>query len=334
MTVDRRSTRSGAAGGRDRVADRTPHGPDGAMAAAQGGGHGDRPCGPLTAVIVHRDRAEACVGTGRALLAEGVDHLVVVDNGSPAVAIETVRAGLPGALVLPLGRNAGFGPGANAGLRHWLDQPAATAGSWVLVCPHDARPDPGCVSTLLAAATGRPRAGLASAEYGDHGERLARPVIDRYLGGILGPSDRRPGWEAADHPHGTLLLASRACLEEIGLFDESYFAYCEEADLGLRATAAGWEVGIVWGAVVRNPGMSSETGVPEYLMLRNSLHLVRRNFGRYPAGIRLVMAVWTTVVGAVLPAHRTPFWHLGGRVRALRDFVLGKDGPPPAALLR
>ena len=204
----------------------------------------------------------------------------------------------------------------------------------MLVCPHDAVPDPGCVAALLAAASGRPRAGLASAEYGDSDQRLARPVVDRYLGAILGPTDRHPGWEQADHPHGTLLLARRACLEDVGLFDESFFAYCEEADLGLRATAAGWEVGIVWGAVVRNPGMSSETGVAEYLMLRNSLHLVRRNFGRYPASIRFTMAAWTTVVGAFLPTRRTPFWHLAGRLRALRDFLRGCDGPPPDALLR
>lgn len=292
------------------------------------------PWGPVTAVIVHRNRASPCVETGRTLLAQGVDRLVVVDNGSPEAAIDAVRAGLPEAKVLELGCNAGFGPGANAGLRHWLEEEPAVAGEWVLVCPHDASPDPGCVPTLLEAAWRRPGAGLASAEYGDEELRLARPVVDRYFGGILGPTERRPGWEDADHPHGTLLLAARACLEDIGVFDERYFAYCEEADLGLRATAAGWGVGIVWGAVVRNPSMSSETGVPEYLMLRNSLHLVRRNFGRYPASIRFTMAVWTTVSGALRPKRRTPFWHLSGRLFALRDYLLGRDGPPPAALLR
>lgn len=286
----------------------------------------------MAAVIVHRDRAVACVATGQALLDQGVSRVVVVDNGSPPAALATLRAGLPGAEVVELGRNAGFGPGANAGLRRWLDDDVVTAGEWVLVCPHDAVPAPGCIDALVSAALDRPRAGLASAEYGDAGVRLARPVVDRYFGGILGPTDRRPGWEAADHPHGTLLLARRACLDDIGLFDESYFAYCEEADLGLRATAAGWEVGIVWGAVVDNPDMSSETGVPEYLMLRNSLHLVRRNFGRYPASVRFAMAVWTTAVGTVAPGRRTPFWHLGGRVLALRDFLAGRDGPPPAAL--
>ena len=44
-----------------------------------------------------------------------------------------------------------------------------------------------------------------------------------------------------------MLFARRGALEDVGLFDERYFAYCEEADLGLRAVAAGWEVGLVRG---------------------------------------------------------------------------------------
>jgi GT2 family glycosyltransferase len=268
------------------------------------------------------------VRTGRLLQDQGVDRLVIVDNGSSAEDLATVRAGLPGADVLELGRNTGFGPAANAGLRRWL---AGGAGEWVVVCPHDAVPERGCIEALVAAAEARPRAGLASAEYGD-GDRLARPVVDRYFGGILGPTDRRPGWEDAGHPHGTLLLARRACLEEVGLFDERYFAYCEEADLGERARRAGWEVGIVWGAVVRNPGMSSEVGVPEYLMLRNSLLLVRSHFGRYPAFIRFTMATWVTVRGVLRPDRRTPFWHLPARRLALRDFLAGRYGPPPPEL--
>jgi N-acetylglucosaminyl-diphospho-decaprenol L-rhamnosyltransferase len=272
------------------------------------------------------------VRTGHLLAEQGVDRLLVVDNGSPAADVAAVRAGLPGAEVLELGRNTGFGPAANAGLARWLED-GPSAGEWVVVCPHDARPEPGCLEALVVAAEARPRAGLASAEYGDD-DRLARPVVDRYFGGILGPTDRRPGWEAAGHPHGTLLLARRACLEDVGLFDERYFAYCEEADLGERARRAGWEVGIVWGAVVRNPGMSSEVGVPEYLMLRNSLLLVRSHFGRYPAFIRFTMAAWSTARGVLWPDRRPPFWHLQGRRLAMRDFLHGRYGPPPDELSR
>lgn len=284
----------------------------------------------LTAVVVHRRRPELCVETGRLLAAQGVDRLVVVDNGSPPADLATIRRGLPAAELVELAANNGFGPAANAGLRRWLAG-GAEAGEWVLVCPHDARPAGDCVARLVTTTAGRPRAGLASAEYGGAG-RLALPVVDPYFGGILVPSDRRPGWEDAGYPHGTLLLARRGCLEEIGLFDERYFAYCEEADLGERARRAGWEVGVVWGAVVANPGMSSAPGVAEYLMLRNSILLVRRHFGRYRAAVRFLMAVWVTARGAVRPGRRTPFWDLPARLLALRDALLGRSGPPPRSL--
>jgi N-acetylglucosaminyl-diphospho-decaprenol L-rhamnosyltransferase len=283
----------------------------------------------LTAVVVHRQRSEACVQTGRRLLEEGVDRLIVVDNGSPAADLERLRAGLPEAEILELGANTGFGPGANAGLRHWLD---GGEGEWAILTPHDAEPADGCVARVLAAAIDRPHAGLACAEYGE-GDLNFRPVVDPVAGGIFGPTDRIPGWEACDYPHGTLMLLRRQCLDDIGLFDERYFAYCEETDLGMRATAAGWEVGIVWGAVVHNPGMYSGSGVPEYLMLRNSLHLVRWNFGRRQAATQFVIASWVTA-RAALGGRRPIFWHRKGRFLALRDYLLGRVGPPPASLTR
>jgi N-acetylglucosaminyl-diphospho-decaprenol L-rhamnosyltransferase len=282
----------------------------------------------LTAVIVHRRQPAHCVATGRELLAQGVDRLVVVDNDSPAEDVAQVRAGLPAAVLLELGANTGFGPGANAGLRHWLD---GGEGDWVVLCPHDAQLAAGCVAGVLAAARARPRAGLACAEFGE-GVLNARPTVRPVIGGIVVPSAQVPGWESCDYPHGTLLVANRACLEDIGLFDERYFAYCEEADLGMRATAAGWEVGIVWGAVVRNAGLHSESGVPEYLMLRNSLWLVREHFGRRSAALGWLVAAWVTV-RASLGGRPPIFWHRRARFLALRDFVLGRWGPPPQDLL-
>jgi len=41
-------------------------------------------------------------------------------------------------------------------------------------------------------------------------------------------------------------------LDEIGLFDESFFLYCEDTDLGLRARWAGWDCRYVPGAVVEH----------------------------------------------------------------------------------
>jgi GT2 family glycosyltransferase len=281
----------------------------------------------LPVVIVHRDEPERCVRTARAFKAQDVPvRITVVDNGSSDQAQAHVERSLPDVELVALGDNRGFGPAANVGLRRWLE---SGAGDWAAVAAHDALPEPGCLGRLLDAVVARPRAGLASAVYGDP----MKPVVDRYFGGILVAAERDVGWEAAGHPHGTLMLANRRCLEAVGLFDERYFAYCEEADLGERARRAGWEVGVVWDAVVRNPSMSGSSAAVEYLQLRNSLLLVRDHFGRYPAFIRLSMAIGDTAMRALWPPRRTPIFSLSARWRAMVDFGRGRYGPPPDWLL-
>jgi GT2 family glycosyltransferase len=158
-------------------------------------------------------------------------------------------------------------------------------------------------------------------------------VIDPYFGGILAPATVNEGWEPAGHPHGTLMVARRACLDGVGIFDERYFAYCEEADLALRAKAAGWESGLVRGAMVKNPYVGSASAAIDYLQLRNTLLLVREHSGAYHAFIRFCIALWHLASGAIIPTRRGPYWNVEGRVRALVDFLRGRYGPPPAHLL-
>ena len=254
----------------------------------------------------------------------------MVDNGSEADAFESVRGDLPPQVQLvSLPANRGFGPGANAGFRHVLSHPEPQDADWVVLAPHDAEPAAGCLARMLEAVSGRPRAGLACADFGDG----ATPVVDPYFGGILAPATVVEGWEPAGHPHGTLMMVRRQVLEEVGLFDERYFAYCEEADLALRAAAAGWETGLVRGALVVNPDLGTRVAVIEYLQLRNTLLLVRDHFGRYHATIRALMAVGQLLAGLVSSSRRGPYWDPGARVRALVDHARGRYGPPPDALL-
>lgn len=259
--------------------------------------------GQLTAVVVHRDQPAALAATVASLRAawSGTLRVIVADNSSAQA------PDLSGVEVVATGGNLGFGGGANAGLR-------LARTPWVAVCPHDVEVGQGALDRLVEVAAARPRAGLACAELGLD----EVPVVDPYLGGISMPAVRGDGWSPAGYPHGTLLLARRACLDEVGLFDEAFFAYCEEADLALRARAAGWRSGQVWGATARNTGLGSAE-VSRYLRSRNTLHLVHRWFGRYRAGVRL---------GLELPsAARCQPSRL-----AVRDFLLGRWGPPPPDL--
>jgi N-acetylglucosaminyl-diphospho-decaprenol L-rhamnosyltransferase len=282
----------------------------------------------VTVVLVHWNQAARCVATVEAFRAqEAVDvDMVIVDNGSSPDQLEVLHA-IGAVTVIELGRNTGFGPGANAGWRHWLD---GGKGEWCVVAPHDALPAPDCLSLMFDALETRPRAGLACADVGDG----QTPVIDEYFGGMTSPARVEEGWEPAGYPHGTLLVARRSCLGDIGLFDERYFAYCEEADLGERARRAGWEVGIVRGARVVNPYLGGGSDIVDYLMLRNTLLLVRKHFGRYRATIRFLIALMHLVRGTIDPSSRPWIFAPAARVRALADFGRGRFGPPPATLTR
>ncbi len=287
----------------------------------------------LPVVLVHWNRAERCVATVARFLAQDVAggvRVVVVDNGSTPQQVGRLKSGLPdGVALVALPRNRGFGPGANAGFRHVLDHPEPDDLPWVGLAPQDAEPDADCLARMLAAAAERPRAGLVSADFGDG----ATPVVDRYFGGILVPAAVAEGWEAAGHPHGTLMLARRELLEEVGLFDERYFAYCEEADLALRAAHRGWETGLVRGAIVRNPDTGTRVAAIDYLQLRNTLLLVRDHFGRYKATIRWLLGVLQLLKGLLRPSARGPYYVAGARVQALVDHVRGRYGPPPRRFL-
>jgi len=278
----------------------------------------------LPVVIVHRNQPERLRDTVAAFQAQDVPvTIAVVDNAST----ELPQVGGPDVVVLDAGRNLGFGPGANLGFRHFLERDA-TAG-WIGLAPHDALPQQDCLRRMLDALAERPRAGLACADVGDD----ATPIVDPYFGGILAPATGAEGWEDAGHPHGTLMLARRACLQDVGLFDERYFAYCEEADLALRAASGGWQCGLVRGAMVRNPYVGSASAAIDYLQLRNTLLLVRDHSGRYHAFIRYVIALWHLASGAVFPSRRGPYWNARGRVAALADFTRGRFGPPPLRLM-
>ena len=288
----------------------------------------------LPVVILHWNRPQRCVGTVARFLDQEVPggvRVVVVDNGSEPDAVATVRKGLPVEVpLLELPRNRGFGPGANAGFRHVLANPGPGDADWIGLAPHDAEPAPGCLARMLQVVGERPRAGLACADFGDG----ATPIVDPYFGGILAPATVTDGWEPAGHPHGTLLLARRELLVEVGLFDERYFAYCEEADLALRAAAAGWETGLIRGAIVVNPDVGTRVSVIDYLQLRNTLLLVREHSGRYHATIRFLLAIGQLLGGLVSPQRRGPYWDPRARVQALVDHARGRYGAPPLSIQR
>lgn len=278
----------------------------------------------VATVIVHWNQPLRCRETVARFQAQTIPtDIIIVDNGSAPEILSDLRRFVGDRIRMRLlGTNRGFGPAANVGLRYWLRQGRHEL---LVVAPHDALPETDCLERLAAVFASCPQVGLASADVGDG----AIPKVDPYLGSMPVPASVEEGWEPADYAHGTLLMARRDCLLQIGLFDERYFAYGEEIDLGLRAKVAGWEVGLVRGARVHNPAMRSGAAAVDYLFSRNTLLLVREHWGRYNAAVRFLFSVVAVVSGLLVPSSRPPLFSARGRLRGLLDFLRGRYGPPP-----
>jgi GT2 family glycosyltransferase len=173
---------------------------------------------------------------------------------------------------------------------------------------------------------------MACPEYGS-------PEIPVYAGArgprLVRVAARQAGsCEEVDYCHGTLAVFRRRCLQEIGLFDEGYFAYGDETEIGIRARRQGWKVGLVWGAVVVNPGSWSGSTAIGYLWTRNSLRLARSHAG--VAGL-LLRLVYVTLATCALRLARVPGNSMSApaaRWAGILDYLRGYCGAPPLAVMK
>jgi len=232
---------------------------------------------------------------------ENFDVIVVDNSGSGAVTRVPRRM-----RVLANDRNVGFGTAVNQGYR-------ASEAPYLATLNDDAVAGPHWLEALVRVAESRPRVGMFASEV-----RLTGTEMLDSAGMLIaadGSSKQRghgddPARYTKEHdalfPSGSAAMYRRTMLEEIGLFDESYFLYCEDTDLGLRARWAGWECAYVPGAVVqhqysRSAGRASP--LKAYLVERNRILTVFKNFP---------LRMWP---GASLAAHLRYWWHAVSMLR-------------------
>lgn len=223
---------------------------------------------------------------------------ILVDNGSRDDSVSFVRERYPWVKVIPLPQNTGFATGNNRGL-------AASAGAYVVTLNNDTQARPDWLEILVRVADAHPRAGMV-------GSRIcssADPDLIDSIGmgicadGMARGRFRNRRWSSLDlqeveeilFPSACAALYRRAMLDETGFFDDDFFAYAEDSDLGLRGRLAGWEAVLATGAVVyhkysQTAGSLSPFKV--YLVERNHYWVALKNF---PPG-QLLCLPWYTAL--------------------------------------
>lgn len=183
------------------------------------------------------------------------DRILVLDNASSDDSLARAAAACPRAEVVRLERNLGFAAANNAGLR------LASDCDWVALLNPDAFAEPDWLDVLAQAAeTHEGYASFASQLRAADAEGLLDGTGDLYH--VSGAAWRAGhGEPVADEHHqpcdvfsacAAAALYRRDALLEVGGFDESYFCYMEDVDLGFRLRLAGYRCLYVPRAVVRH----------------------------------------------------------------------------------
>lgn len=237
----------------------------------------------ISVIVVNwnrRNLLSACLESLRAQAGVSFET-IVVDNGSTDGSADLARTF--GARVICNTTNLGFCAANNQGI-------AAARGEFVALLNNDAEAEPGWLAALERTCSRAPDVGMAASKV----LVLEDPTRIDKAGHLIFPDGQNRGRgagaidagqfdreEEALWPDGCAAMYRKAMLDRIGGFDEDFFAYGDDAELGLRARIAGWRCLYAPDAVARHHrGSTMGKGSAERLTLieRNRVLLALKLF--------------------------------------------------------
>lgn len=251
----------------------------------------------------HLDRFLASLS----LATERPVSVLMADNGSTDGTPQEAVERYPGVRLFSTGANLGYGSAVNRAVARLDD-----ADEWVVVANPDVQWGPGSIDALLDAAARWPRAATLGPLIRDpdgsvypsarHLPSLIRGGMHAVVGPLwknnpwstayrqerLEPSERPVGWLS-----GSCLLVRRKAFDQVGGFDERYFMYMEDVDLGDRLGKAGWlNVYVPSAEVLHHKGHATGRDEAQHLVAHHRstyIFLADRHAGWWRAPLRTAM---------------------------------------------
>ncbi len=274
----------------------------------------------------NKDYLEPCLKSLYDSKLDSTFDIVVVDNGSTDGSIEMLHENYPEIMVIENGQNVGLSKASNQGI-------LATTGRYVLLLNNDtivnknaldsmvtyldSNPDVGAVGGQLLNGDGSFQAGFA--KFSTLWEEL---LIATGVGFLLVPG--YPSHHKANQPtpvgwlSSACLLVRRDALDQVGLLDEVYFIYGDEADLQYRLQKSGWKVIYLPDAItIHFGGGSMNRWKRRKMVYRGKMLFYQKN---YPHWRLLVLRL----MFAIISAFKSFLWGIGylvpkSRERAIKE---------------
>lgn len=212
-------------------------------------------------------------------------EVVIVDNASTDGSLEWLRSEFPQVRLIANDRNLGFARANNLAIQ-------ATSAPYIATLNNDTQVEANWLRELVKGMSLHPQVGMVASKilYHETPHVLDSAGIEVSRTGLAWNRGNRAHEDAREvepyevfGPSAAAALYRRAMLDEVGLFDESYFAYYEDVDLAWRARLLGWRCLYVPTARVYH--VHSATGrqgsaFKRYLLARNKVWTTLKN---YPA---------------------------------------------------
>lgn len=200
-------------------------------------------------------------------------HTVVVDNASSPHDLNNTEKYINGqwpkddsVRILANKQNLGYAGGNNIGIKYALSEGA----DYIFILNNDATVEPDTLDQLVAAAEADSHVGAVGPTIKEPG-RIIYYGKTSWLKPELQHSTTPPTKEylgPKDYLIGAGLLIKRKLLETIEGFDEIYFLYFEDADLALRAQAAGYQLKVAPEAIIHHQVSATAKQLGSPLILR------------------------------------------------------------------
>ena len=189
-------------------------------------------------------------------------EILLVDNGSTDGSVECFRERYPGMEIIENEDNLGFAEGNNVGIRKAMNEGA----DYVLLLNNDTVVDPEFLGEMVEVAENNPNAGIVGPKiyfYNTNRIQSCGGKISFYKGAVYGQkkyhTDLNHSKELVnvEFLSGCAMLIKKEVLENVGLFDISYFAYYEDTDLCVRTKSAGYELFCIQSSMIWHKGSQS-----------------------------------------------------------------------------
>ena len=211
-------------------------------------------------------------------------ELIVVDNASGDGSADLIRTAVPGATVVESAENVGFAAGCNLGA-------SRASGEYLGLINNDARPAEGWVREAVAAFEQSLAVASVASKVLDWDGRTVDYVDGSLTWFGMGYKRQfgRPDHAAYDEARDVLFATGAAMFvradvwDEVGGFDERYFMFYEDVDLGWRLNLLGHRVRYVPASVAHHRHHASMKGYgswhEHFLLERNALFTIYKNYG-------------------------------------------------------